>query len=449
VDKSLVQRRPGDRYASHPLVRQYAAARLAADDDRRRRVRARHAQVVFGMLEPPGAARSHPDLPDEAVVAWRYAVDQADLALMRRAVEGLVELLDAAGRYRHGLELFESAASTLGDGAEPATAAALRYGEAWILERLGRHADAVDKAGRAVGAAEAAGERRLLARSLLALAWARKTVDGDRAQYAVTRQALPVAESLDDDRLVAQVRNGLGCSAPTLEECREHLREGLAVATEANLPDLAARLSGNLGLVVACLGDPDEAKRCLANALTFARSTAWLFGLVEFLSDLVHLHAELGELDTAQGLSAEAEDLLSSAESVDQKIYATLVAGEIHRLLGDPALAETRMRYAMRLAHAVGNQSLMLRSLRLHGRLLIDAGRLDDGLRVLAVVLAGPTRQGDFTSELLNPRIWAEHTAGIAPERVRLAQAWARVHGITDTVADVLAQTGDGYQFVT
>ena len=104
VDKSLVQRRRDGRFASHPLVRQYAAARLAADDPRRRAVRTRHAHAVLGLLDPPPADPT-PDqisMVDDAVAAWRQAVETTDGELLHRCAEGFAALLDAVGRCGSG-----------------------------------------------------------------------------------------------------------------------------------------------------------------------------------------------------------------------------------------------------------------------------------------------------------------------------------------------------------
>lgn len=131
------------------------------------------------------------------MVTYEGKIEIGSTPLLRRALEGLMALLTVGGRYRLGLELLQSAAGALGvepgDGADPAVVAALRRSESSLLDQLGRHVEAIDRAVQAVHAARRAGQPRLLVLSLLALAWSRKTVDGDSAQYAVTRQALLAA----------------------------------------------------------------------------------------------------------------------------------------------------------------------------------------------------------------------------------------------------------------
>lgn len=437
VDKSLVQRRPDGRYASHPLVRQYAAACLSADDPRRRAVRHRHAEVVLDRLDPVETTVEHRALLDDALQAWEHATDHGDLELLRPAVRGLINLLDATGRYRQGLQLLTRAASRVGDE-DPlgqATVAALHQGEATLLDRLGRHSEAAIMAQAAIEAAAAAGEQRLLVLAHLSLGWARKWIDGDPAQYAATKEAMPIAESLRDDDLLAMVLEALGCSAPTLEECRDHLLAGLALAAR---PDVRSGLYYSLGSVTWALGDHDAAVDYVEEALDIARSDGHVPAMVAALTNLAFIHAERGDLETGQRLSRESRALLGELEDVDLRIKAELVSGEIQRRVGDTADARSRMYRALQMARTIGNDAYSLRALRLHGQLLIDDGEVDEGVRVLAFVLSRTDRRGDFTCETTNPRVWEESTASLDPARREGAQQWAHDRDLTTVVADVL-----------
>ena len=155
VDRSLLHRRSDGRYASHPLVRQYAAARLASDDPRRQAVRRRHARAVLGQLAGDGAGERAGF--EDVVRAWRSASSMRSCDLLGSAAEPMADLLDAAGRYRVGLQLLRDALAVVERGGtpDPATLAALRWGESWLLYRLGHHREAA-------AAAEAArrGHRR-------------------------------------------------------------------------------------------------------------------------------------------------------------------------------------------------------------------------------------------------------------------------------------------------
>jgi len=115
VDKSLVQQRRDGLLVSHPLVRQYAAARLAADDARRTEVRRRHAQAV---LEALASSNEQPaPLIDDAIAAWRWAIEHDDFGLMESSCDGLVRLIERSGRSQQGLGLLTAARSSLDDRA--------------------------------------------------------------------------------------------------------------------------------------------------------------------------------------------------------------------------------------------------------------------------------------------------------------------------------------------
>ena len=419
VDKSLVQRRGDDRYASHPLVRQYAAARLSIDHARRRELRDRHARVVLGAL--PGEDAPAPlHLLDDAVLGWQHSVDVADVELLRDTADSLVGLLTAASRLRQTLPLLQDAEATCAQGSD--ALAAIRHNQSLVLNRLGRHREAMTVADDAVSAARTAGDRRRVVQALLALAWARKTVDGDEAQYAVGVDAMEAAGLLSDPVLTAEVRNTLGCSAPTLAECRRHLQAALDVVDRDSLSELRIRLLGNLGSVQVTLGNLSQGIELASEGLRCSRAANRLPRVVDYLGNLASCWAEAGDFDRAERLVTEAEELLDRVEDPDQRIFTTVIAGEIHRRRDDPAGAWLRMRDALAQADAAGHEALLLRCLRLYGQLLLDAGETEEALRTLAVVMAGPTRKGDFTSIVINPRVWAEATEGIDPPVVAAAK---------------------------
>jgi hypothetical protein len=115
-----------------------------------------------------------------------------------------------------------------------------------------------------------------------------------------------------------------------------------------------------------------------------------------------------------------------------------LVAGEIQRRSGNPEGAGVRARDALSMAKAVDNQAFMMRALRLLGQLLVDRRVIERGLGILAFVLdRAAGTGGDFTSEIINPRVWNEAIAGADREAVDAARAWAKAQDL-DTIVAVL-----------
>jgi len=276
-------------------------------------------------------------------------------------------------------------------------------------------------------------------KAAISLGWARKWTAGDHAQYETIFEALPAAEELGDGALIAEVLNGLGCSASTLEKCRDHLQDGLG---RADAPRMLARLSYNLGMVLWALGDGRIGIEHLQKALDIARSVDDHNRTVDSLTTLAFVHAQLGDHSTALRLSGEAESLTGTSEIVDTRIYVRLVAGEVHRLTGDTDGARTRLHDCLTVAAAVDNEPFTLRALRLHAQLLLDQGDVDQGLGILAFVLTRTaTKGGDFTSEITNPKAWEEATRDTNQQRVDEARAWATDRNLDDVIANALSWT--------
>ena len=75
-------------------------------------------------------------------------------------------------------------------------------------------------------------------------------MEGDSAQHATLLEALPVAQSMGDEVLITEVLRSLGCSAPTLEECRRYLADALARSTSLGLLTTRCTALSSLGSVL-------------------------------------------------------------------------------------------------------------------------------------------------------------------------------------------------------
>jgi predicted ATPase len=440
LDQSLVHRRTDGLYASHPLVRGYAATHLAADDQRRREVQRRHARTMLELVAATDASDRQTALED-VIAAWDHAVEIGAVDLITPAVEGVTSLMVSGGRIHRGLQMLADAAAlvarNMSEGA--VQLGVIRHAESRLLYLQGRHEQAAAAAEEASQAAVDASDRRLNIRATLALGWALKWTEGDQRQYQTISQALPLAEGLGDPDLIAEVLNGLGCSASTLEQCSLHLERGLSVVgPESN--EVRARLLHNLGMVLWALGEEDRATDHVQAALAIARSAGDRSPIVENLSSLAFIQADLGDLASAQQLSHEAESLTGVSEFPKARIYVRLIAGEIRRLVGEPDEAQRLADEAMTMALSVGNEPYTLRALRLHGQLLVDRGQVDAGLGVLAYLLSKPSHKGgDFTSEVLNPRAWTEATRDVDDVRVAAARKWAAARTLEQVIADTVS----------
>jgi predicted ATPase len=437
LDQSLVHRRQDGRYSSHPLVRGYAAARLAEDRHRRAEVRRRHAATILELVESGVVPSAHQAIIEDVIAAWAYAVESEAIDLIAPKVEQVTALMLAGGRINRGLQLLADASAVV----EQATSenaivtAVIKHAESRLLYFQGHHAVAARAAQEALRIATEAQDSALRVKASLALGWAQKWIAGDQAQYEAISPALPLAKGLGDPNLIAEVLNGLGCSASTLEKCRDHLRRGLDVV-DSNSPDLRSRLLNNLGMVSWALGDAHTGIDHVRTAFDAAKSVDNNNGIVESLSSMAFIHADLGDLTIALQLAEEADSRTGASEFLKTRIYVRLVAGEVRRLVGDKNGARACAHDALTMAAAMSNEPFALRALRLQGQLLMDQGDIDAGLGVLAFVLTQTaSKGGDFTSQILNPRAWEVAIRDVDHERIEEARTWAEARSLDDLIA--------------
>jgi ATP/maltotriose-dependent transcriptional regulator MalT len=384
---------------------------------------------------------AHQAIIEDVIAAWAYAVESGAIDLIAPKVEQVTALMLAGGRINRGLQLLADASAFLEQATseEAIVTAAIRHAESRLLYFQGHHADAARAAQEALRIATEAQDSALRVKASLALGWAQKWIAGDEAQYEAISPALPLAEGLGDPNLIAEVLNGLGCSASTLERCRDHLRRGLEVV-DPDSSDLRSRLLNNLGMVSWALGDAHAAIDHVQTAFDVAESVDDNNGMVETLSSMAFIHTEVGDLTIALQLAEEAESMTGASEFLKTRIYVRLIAGEVRRLVGDRNGARACAYDALTMAAAVGNEPFTLRALRLHGQLLIDQGDIDAGLGVLAFVLTQTANTGgDFTSQSLNPRAWDEATRDIDHERIEEARTWAEARSLDDLIAATLS----------
>jgi len=130
VGKSLLQHHPErDRYMTHELLRQYAAERLAADLDKERAARERHATHYLGTLAGYDSALKGARQPEalDAIeaesenirAAWVWTIGQRRADLLAPALEPLGLFYKWRGRHEEGLRTYAAASTELVDVATP------------------------------------------------------------------------------------------------------------------------------------------------------------------------------------------------------------------------------------------------------------------------------------------------------------------------------------------
>lgn len=169
VDKSLLDyQRELDRYSFHPLLRHFAAERLAEDPREQRRLLEKHAHYFLDklMLMTEGLQELKNQAPrlldaeaDNLRAAWRCAVQGLWHKRLLDAAHPLERFCDVSARYAEGAALLEMAENALDETnlKHAAARANLRASRAWLMVRLGQYQSAIELAKGALALSQSSG----------------------------------------------------------------------------------------------------------------------------------------------------------------------------------------------------------------------------------------------------------------------------------------------------
>ncbi|WP_433219640.1 tetratricopeptide repeat protein [Dactylosporangium sp. CS-047395] len=243
----------------------------------------------------------------------------------------------------------------------------------------------------------------------------------------------------------------------------EHFRLGLAAARRTDWAEGQASILGNLGAVHWQTGNLRAAGDQIAEALELNRRSGWLAGQAVSLGNLGLVRMEAGQLDMAAGHFQEALELARrmGARSSEANILGNL--GEACQLLGRLDEAETHLNAALELHRELGgrgNEAANLRTLAATHR---DAGRLDralasaraaldraretdmlrleiDALNVLGTVLVALGRPAEAVDSHERALDMARETGEQLPEAealIGVAAARRRLGRLDEALADI------------
>jgi len=337
VDRSLLRRSPGGRFALHALVREFAAERLESGPaaEGLRDAHARHyagrLANAMGALRGPGQEAALQELLAEIEnlrLAWERAVHIAAGDLIGAALKPLWYVYEIRGWYGDGEALFGAAATAR--ERHDALWAELAAAGAWFAMRVGRTAQA------------RAGLERCLA----------------------------VARALDAPQTLATILDYLGLlelQLGALDAARPLFAESLGLHQGNGNAWGAAFATGYLGLIDGQLGALDAARPLLEGALTEMRALGDPRGTAMCL-------LYLGGTLAAGGVPAEAEGYLRESLALSTRVgdrwgaaTATGYLGLAAMARGESEVAGGLLREAVALMRAVGDRLGEARLLALAG----------------------------------------------------------------------------------
>ncbi|MEU4770017.1 tetratricopeptide repeat protein [Actinosynnema sp. NPDC023794] len=341
-DASLLERRPGGRYAMHDLVRAYAAiaAHDLSDDLQKAalvRVMDFHMYTAFVAdrllypnspllpLEPPVPGVTPLPLPDAAAaMAWMEAEHATLLATQRTAVMlgshhtvwHLAWNLDTFhirwGHRHDAVAVWQAALDAAAHLPDPATRSRAHRLLGRACSRLGMHEQAAGHLERALALAvrhhdpsEQAHTHRVLTG-----AWERWGDDQRALDHA--RHALSLFRSLDLPVWEAEALNAVGWYAARMgdvDTARTHCRAALTLHRHHHNPEGEADTLDSLGYIAHRTGDHHQALDHYHQAIALYRTLGHVYRVAGTLDSVGHPHTALGHSEQARGVWREALEL--------------------------------------------------------------------------------------------------------------------------------------------
>lgn len=356
VDKSLLRRSVAGRYDFHPLLRQYAAERLADDPAEAAHLSQRHARyfaIFVNRLAPKlQGAEQHAAL--EALsrdgpnlrAAWTWAVSALDYECIGLMLDGLARFCELRSYRQAGEAALADAAARLANAApSDQIAARLRARVlAWqghFYQFLGRYSDSAAALACSLSLAQQYDEPALIAFCLKGQGINANARGEHQQAITLHRASLERYQALSDQAGIADALNRMGGAAYDMGElpmARRWWQESYAVYAQNGDLSGMARALNNLGEVCRILGEYGESRRLSEASLA--------------------LHAELGPgwsispynnlalLARIEGHFAEAARLHERSLAICREVGDLRGAANTNFFLGELKLADERLSEA-------------------------------------------------------------------------------------------------------
>lgn len=398
VDKSLLQVDDG-RCALHPLVRRFAAERLAPE--RAATAWRRHGEYFHRLLAQSAGAV---ELGDRAALdhigrelencrqAWRWAVATGAHAALAASTLPLMRFFELRGRTAEGVALLsELPPDDRGDAAALAAQASVGAAVAHLLFRMYRLDDAAERARRAIKQARTAGPRPALLMGLQVLANCQFMRGRTAEAMRIFEQSLRQAQAAGDRLGIATAIGGLAMVEARLghmERSRERMVDVLALHRELGNWHRIPTIQNNLSALHAGRGEWEESRRFALEGLAASQAHGIAQVRPHLLLNLASAQFALGETEaaarTVQQALADAREMSNRAAETTALMHAVRIAvrqGRCHE-------ARERLHEAVVVSAGLQGSAVQLDIVFAYAKILAAEGRAADAAGLLRYFVA-------------------------------------------------------------
>lgn len=364
VDKSFVQRSASGRYATHELLRHYAAGRAPdclPPHTRPHEAMARHylnfaaqrSAALRGPRQPEALEELTAEL-DNLRASWDWASAARRDDLLAPALEALMSFFDLRGNYEEADRLL----ARLADWGSALFAAWVLAWRGWVCDRLARYAQGQEFSERAQAMFQTQGDARGQAHALANLGM--NAISRGALDEALALLQRGYALSADDEPCQARCLNLMGViykQRGDFARARDILSQSLGIFRALGDPQRTASLDNNLGAVLRALDDLEGARLCYAENLAIRRRLGDPRGVALALVNLANLLAQMERLDEARTAYQESLALYSERADTWGKALCLHNLGDLERAHAAHALALRHYQESLALRRRIRDRS--------------------------------------------------------------------------------------------
>jgi predicted ATPase/DNA-binding SARP family transcriptional activator len=370
VDKSLVRYVSADRYDMHPLLRQYAAEKLAEKPQVQNEVEEKLVRY-FGAFLQQQATRLKGSQQRQALaeialeienarLAFHLAISHDDAEQTEQSMESLYLFHNIQGRFQEGIDLFAQAMDRWGQDREGAGLfAKLQSRQATLYRRLGHYQETQVALQHSLETAERLGMQSEQVFCLVNLADVLRSQGRLEEALQLAQISLALARQIGNRWGVVRslfIPGLIRFRAGHVDQAEAMLEESLALGRESNCQRLIMPPLNTLGDVACHRGDYAKAQAVFKECIALSRALGDQFNLAMHLNNLGTVLHVLEEYAEAQTHYEESLRICRQIGDLSGQAIALSNLGEVAHALDAHREAMTYYQKALAIGRDIEDQ---------------------------------------------------------------------------------------------